>query len=41
VRGISQKKLDAMRPYVTVSASPSPVPSAQKNTPPAKKPSPR
>jgi competence ComEA-like helix-hairpin-helix protein len=41
VRGISQKKLDAMRPYVTVSASPSPAPSAQKNTPPAKKPSPR
>src|ERR1700676_1543184 len=37
VRGISQKKLDAMRPYVTISATaPSAVPS-QKNTAPAKK----
>ena len=32
VRGISQKKLDAMRPYVTVSAPPSPAPPAQKNS---------
>jgi competence ComEA-like helix-hairpin-helix protein len=32
VRGISQKKLDAMRPYATVSAPP-----AQKTSPPAKK----
>ncbi|HXP82511.1 MAG TPA: helix-hairpin-helix domain-containing protein [Verrucomicrobiae bacterium] len=37
VRGISQKKLDAMRPYVTVSAPPPPAPPAQKNTSPAKK----
>ena len=37
VRGISQKKLDAMRPYVTVSApSPATTP-AQKSSPPAKK----
>jgi competence ComEA-like helix-hairpin-helix protein len=37
IRGISQKKLDAMRPYVTISApAPSAVPS-QKNTAPAKK----
>jgi competence ComEA-like helix-hairpin-helix protein len=35
VRGISQKKLDALRPYVTV--SPPPPPPAQKNNPPAKK----
>ena len=34
VRGISQKKLDALRPYVTVSAPPPP---AQKVSPPAKK----
>jgi competence ComEA-like helix-hairpin-helix protein len=33
VRGISQKKLDAMRPYVVVSQAP-PV---QKSSPPAKK----
>jgi competence ComEA-like helix-hairpin-helix protein len=33
VRGISQKKLDAMRPYVTVSAAPP----AQKTSPPTKK----
>ena len=39
IRGISQKKLDAMRPYVTVSAPP-PTPSGQKNIPPAKKASP-
>ena len=32
VRGISQKKLDAMRPYVTISAPPSPAPPAQKNS---------
>jgi competence ComEA-like helix-hairpin-helix protein len=37
VRGISQKKLDAMRPFVTVSAAPSPAPPAQKSSPPAKK----
>jgi competence protein ComEA len=34
IRGISQKKLDAMRPYVTVSAPPPP---AQKSPPPARK----
>ncbi len=37
VRGISQKKLDAMRPYVTVSAPPPPTAPAQKSSPPAKK----
>jgi competence ComEA-like helix-hairpin-helix protein len=37
VRGISQKKLDALRPYVTVSAPPSATPPAQKSSPPAKK----
>jgi competence protein ComEA len=37
VRGISQKKLDAMRPYVTVSGPPPPAPPAQKSSPPAKK----
>jgi competence ComEA-like helix-hairpin-helix protein len=37
VRGISQKKLDAMRPYVSVSAPPPPAPPAQKSSPPAKK----
>jgi competence ComEA-like helix-hairpin-helix protein len=36
-RGISQKKLDAMRPYVAVSPPTPPAPPAQKNTPPAKK----
>jgi len=41
VRGISQKKLDAMRPYVTVSAPPPPMPPAQKNAPPAKKANPQ
>jgi len=35
IRGISQKKLDAMRPYVTISA-PAPPP-APKSSPPAKK----
>ncbi len=35
VRGISQKKLDALRPYVTVSPKP-PLP-AHKNNPPARK----
>jgi competence ComEA-like helix-hairpin-helix protein len=35
IRGISQKKLDAMRPYVTVSALPPPL--APKSVPPAKK----
>ena len=40
VRGISQKKLDAMRSYVTVSAPLSPVPPAPKNsTQPKKAPS--
>jgi competence ComEA-like helix-hairpin-helix protein len=33
VRGISQKKLDAMRPYLSVS----PAPPAQKSSPPPKK----
>jgi competence ComEA-like helix-hairpin-helix protein len=37
VRGISQKKLDAMRPYVTVSAPPPSAPPAQKSAPPPKK----
>jgi competence ComEA-like helix-hairpin-helix protein len=37
VRGISQKKLDAMRPYVTISAPPPPAPPAQKSAPPPKK----
>jgi competence ComEA-like helix-hairpin-helix protein len=37
VRGISQKKLDAMRAYITVSAPPSPAPPAQKASPPTKK----
>jgi len=37
VRGISQKKLDAMRPYVTVSAPPPQAASAPKSSPPAKK----
>ena len=37
VRGISQKKLDAMRPYVTVSAPPPSGTPAQKSNPPAKK----
>jgi competence ComEA-like helix-hairpin-helix protein len=38
VRGISQKKLDALRPYVTVS-SPGAAPPAHKSSPQAKKPS--
>jgi competence ComEA-like helix-hairpin-helix protein len=37
VRGVSQKKLDALRPYVTVSAPPPPAPPGQKTSPPAKK----
>jgi competence ComEA-like helix-hairpin-helix protein len=37
VRGISQKKLDAMRPYVTVSAPPPASPPVPKTSPPAKK----
>jgi len=37
VRGISQKKLDAMRPYITVSAQSSTAPPSQKTVPPAKK----
>jgi competence ComEA-like helix-hairpin-helix protein len=37
VRGISEKKLDALRPYVTVSAPPPPAPLPQKNSPPSKK----
>jgi competence ComEA-like helix-hairpin-helix protein len=36
VRGISQKKLDALRPYITVS-SPAAVPPPQKSNHPAKK----
>jgi competence ComEA-like helix-hairpin-helix protein len=40
VRGISQKKLDAMRPYVTVSAQPSAATPSQKAAPSAKKPNP-
>jgi|HubBroStandDraft_6_1064221.scaffolds.fasta_scaffold192937_2 competence ComEA-like helix-hairpin-helix protein len=40
IRGISQKKLDAMRPYVTVSAPPATTSPAQKSAPPAKKASP-
>ncbi len=35
IRGFSQKKLDAMRPYVTISAPPAPSP--PKSPPPAKK----
>jgi len=41
VRGISQKKLDAMRPYVTLSPASPPAPPAQKSAPPAKKASPQ
>jgi len=41
VRGISQKKLDAMRPYITISSTPPPVLPTQKNAPPAKKASPQ
>jgi len=37
VRGISQKKLDALRPYIIVSAPPPATPPAQKSSPPAKK----
>jgi len=37
IRGISQKKLDAMRPYVTISAPLPPATAAQKSSPPAKK----
>ncbi len=37
VRGISQKKLDAMRPYVTVSAPSQSAPPAQKSNAPPKK----
>jgi competence ComEA-like helix-hairpin-helix protein len=37
VRGISQKKLDAMRPYVTVAATPSNASPSQKNSTPPKK----
>lgn len=37
VRGISQKKLDGMRPYVMVPAQPSATAPAQKPSPPAKK----
>jgi competence ComEA-like helix-hairpin-helix protein len=37
IRGISPRKLDAMRPYIKVS-TPSPAPPAQKSSPPAKKP---
>ena len=37
VRGISPKKLDAMRPYVSITVPPPSVPPAQKSGPPAKK----
>jgi competence ComEA-like helix-hairpin-helix protein len=37
VRGISRKKLEALRPYVTVSAPQAAAPSAQKSAPPPKK----
>jgi competence ComEA-like helix-hairpin-helix protein len=40
IRGISQKKLDAMRPYVMVSPPP-PASPAQKSSPPAKKQNPQ
>jgi competence ComEA-like helix-hairpin-helix protein len=40
VRGISQKKLEAMRPYVTVSAQPSAATPSQKAASSAKKPNP-
>jgi competence ComEA-like helix-hairpin-helix protein len=36
VRGISPKKLDAMRKYITVSAATAPSPPAKKAVPPAK-----
>ena len=41
IRGISQKKLDAMRPYVTVSAAIPPASAPQKTIPPSKKPAPQ
>ena len=37
IRGISQNKLDAMRPYVTISAPAPPAVPPQKNTAPDKK----
>lgn len=37
VRGISQKKLDAMRPYIIVSSALAAAPPAKKDLPPAKK----
>jgi len=37
VRGISQKKLDAMRPYISVTAPPPSGPPVLKSGPPAKK----
>jgi competence ComEA-like helix-hairpin-helix protein len=40
IRGISQKKLDAMRPYIIVSSTPAPASPAPKSIPPAKKASP-
>jgi competence ComEA-like helix-hairpin-helix protein len=40
IRGISQKKLDAMRPYVMVSP-PTPASPAQKSSPPGKKANPQ
>jgi competence ComEA-like helix-hairpin-helix protein len=36
IRGISQKKLDALRPYVVIGATPA-VPAVQKPSPPSKK----
>ena len=41
IRGISQKKLDAIRPYVMVSSPPPPASPAQKSTPPIKKTNPQ
>jgi competence ComEA-like helix-hairpin-helix protein len=40
VRGISPKKLDAMRKYITVSAAPAVAPPVKKTVPPAKSGSP-
>ena len=37
IRGISQKKLDALRPYVTISSPAPPAQPAQKNSAPPKK----
>jgi competence ComEA-like helix-hairpin-helix protein len=37
IRGISQKKLDAMRPYVTLGTPPAIPPAQKKSSPPTKK----